>query len=320
MHAKPDLRVLFLLASLSFRLGDRGRYPAFGKTKATPMNQKKLQVLFVSLIFLIYSGCYGTGNEGDLANSVNSSEPDNPNASTTAEMAPRERSQILGTWKVLTIETDGEVVERETPAKYVFTETTMNASGVPFIYRVPNSANPASLDFTHVLPFSKFHPAIYKIQNDVLTLCYATKAGSIRPTEFATKPGDGNQTVTCRRAASPAKFQPEKEINAELANAIREAIDLLENNKIDEYLSRFAPLGILPDKDSDEWETMAEYVESERGAFSKTFRALTKLPATPESTDTEVTFDLSAVSIEGGVSFPEIGFTKRSGQWRLLLN
>ena len=64
---------------------------------------------------------------------------------------------------------------------------------------------------------------------------------------------------------------------------------------------------------------MAEYVESERGAFSKTFRALTKLPATPESTDTEVTFDLSAVSIEGGVSFPEIGFTKRSGQWRLLL-
>ena len=28
MHAKPDLRVLFLLADLSFRLGDRGRYPA----------------------------------------------------------------------------------------------------------------------------------------------------------------------------------------------------------------------------------------------------------------------------------------------------
>ena len=26
MHAKPDLRVPFLLADLSFRLGDRGRY------------------------------------------------------------------------------------------------------------------------------------------------------------------------------------------------------------------------------------------------------------------------------------------------------
>ena len=26
MHTKPDLRVFFLLAGLSFRLGDRGRY------------------------------------------------------------------------------------------------------------------------------------------------------------------------------------------------------------------------------------------------------------------------------------------------------
>ena len=58
MHAKPDLRVFFfLLANLSFRLGDRGRYPA--KPMANLLRARNIIVVLTgSLLYLAMQVCF----------------------------------------------------------------------------------------------------------------------------------------------------------------------------------------------------------------------------------------------------------------------
>jgi uncharacterized protein (TIGR03067 family) len=63
------------------------------------------------------------------------------------------------------------------------------------------SATPRQMDLTTVQHFdqSELHTkAIYKVESDRLTYCVGAP-GQSRPTEFATKSGDGNTLVVLRR-------------------------------------------------------------------------------------------------------------------------
>lgn len=64
-------------------------------------------------------------------------------------------------------------------------------------------ATPNEMDLTTVHHFdqSELHTkAIYKMEGDRLTYCVAAP-GQPRPTEFTTRPGDGNTLVVLRRFA-----------------------------------------------------------------------------------------------------------------------
>jgi uncharacterized protein (TIGR03067 family) len=214
----------------------------------------------------------------------------------------------------VSIETDGQQAADGAGAKFVFTEDTMDVGGIPNWYRLDPTKEPKHLDF-NTEGLQKPHRAIYRLEGDTLTICFATIAGEPRPTKFTTTPDDGTQMVICEQAKAVAGGSANVEFEPSLQKAIDEAIELLEGNQIEEYLERFVPADELRSLKQSDWEETVEYVGSQRTAFLNTFHALPKMKPVMNDSQTEAVFDLSQVHIDNGVPFPRITFVKTNGKW-----
>lgn len=105
---------------------------------------------------------------------------------------------LMGTWKVVSLESDGRAIDVSKTPLHVFKDGKMRMSDSKdtYIYKLDPSKKPATLDFYwEKLGAEETHQGIYELKGDELKWCYATTAGFNRPKEFTGKPGYANQTL-----------------------------------------------------------------------------------------------------------------------------
>ena len=88
-------------------------------------------------------------------------------------------------------------------------KATALREGKPFIAAgtaIDPTKNPMTIDFSYTDGDLKGKAAvgIYKIEDDLLTICRTTPGGT-RPTEFASKPGSGHTLVSYSRQKTVPK-------------------------------------------------------------------------------------------------------------------
>jgi uncharacterized protein (TIGR03067 family) len=118
------------------------------------------------------------------------------------------RQELAGTWQSLTYALDGKKASDEDmkKLKLLFDATgkaTATNEGKVFIAattKINPAAKPMAIDmnFTEGDFKGQTSQGIYKIEDDVLTICRAA-AGKARPTEFASEAGSGQTLMTYRR-------------------------------------------------------------------------------------------------------------------------
>jgi uncharacterized protein (TIGR03067 family) len=124
------------------------------------------------------------------------------------------RKELAGTWQALSYALDGTKASDEDMKKIKLTiDAEGNAAalqdGKVFIAgktKVDPTASPMTIDTTYTEGDIKGKTAlgIYKIEDDVLTICRGGP-DQARPTEFASKAGSGHTLMTYRREKTAAK-------------------------------------------------------------------------------------------------------------------
>jgi uncharacterized protein (TIGR03067 family) len=123
-----------------------------------------------------------------------------------------DQQALQGTWSDLSERFDGAAVPQHL---LVGNRTEFKGSEYIHIYRnefaesgtfrVDPNASPKAIDFMiqkgpHA---GQTQPGIYKLEGDTLTVCTAHPDRPIRPTQFATVPGDGLGLTVLKRASRP---------------------------------------------------------------------------------------------------------------------
>lgn len=277
-------------------------------------------VSLVLAISVCLTGC------SDTTPSVPPEPTENPAAASTDDVVPvgtaetttlsdqNDHDRILGSWRSVLIEKDGQMDPDGEGAKFVFTEDVLNMGGIANWYRMDSSTSPKQLDF-NMEGLERPHVGIYQLDGDKLTICFATTVGRPRPTAFNTVPNDGNQLIVCERSPTQLPESTHNDLEPSLRDAIDEAISVLEQNEIEKYLERFVPADELQTMKQSGWEQTVGYVGTQRQAFLNTFRVLPKLTPKMNDARTEAVFDLSQVHINDGVPFPELRLVKIDGNW-----
>lgn len=223
----------------------------------------------------------------------------------------------MGSWQTVSVEKDGKQDPGGAGGKLVFMEDTMHLGGMAHWYRLKPAQSPKQLDF-NVEGLNTPHLAIYQLEGDMLSICFATLGSAPRPSVFETAPNDGNQLLVCRRVKALLPDAVDVQFDPSLKDAITEGIALLESNEIEKYLERFASPDELRSLKQSRWEETVKHVGSQRDTLLSTFRALLKLKPAMNADGAEAVFDLSQAHIEGSVPMPEMRFRKTDGQWHLL--
>jgi uncharacterized protein (TIGR03067 family) len=118
------------------------------------------------------------------------------------------RKELAGTWQSISYALDGKKTSDEDLAKIKLTfdselQATSARDDQPFIAaasQIDPTAEPMTIDFTYTLGDLKGKTAlgIYKIEDDVLTIC-RSGPGKPRPTEFRSTPGSGLTLMSYKR-------------------------------------------------------------------------------------------------------------------------
>jgi uncharacterized protein (TIGR03067 family) len=232
---------------------------------------------------------------------------------------------ILGSWKILSGERDGKLVQGDSLGKVVFsaTEITLMLSrSFKDQYRLDSAQIPKQLDYCGDLTQTPVQ-AIYELKGDELRICMALRIGEPRPTGFSTKQGDRHELLVCKRVPALAmdplvKADMPVKIDPEIVTAVNEKIALLEANELERFIERtFTPdeqLRVLP-ADRKNW---IELVSKQRDKFLVSFRAALRVPSKLSADRTDVEFDLSAVHVEGGLPLAYLRMNKIQDTWCLV--
>jgi uncharacterized protein (TIGR03067 family) len=249
----------------------------------------------------------------------------NTSPATTVSAAAADKPDaeaLLGSWRLVDVYINGKVNPNLTgkEVKLVFSKDSLHFLFGLNNYQIDPTQNPKHLDFQdragagHSLGL-KFK-AIYKLEEDTLTICYVDAQVAKRPTSFTTSLHDLSQTIVCERLKSISNQPDREDLDLTLKATIDEAVVLLEANEMEKLLER-----ILPEH---QWQRMKQAPKEEldtifasvRQPFLNTFRVLPKIR--PKMTgDAEALFDLAHVHIEGGLFNPLLKFVKVNGQWRM---
>lgn len=224
-------------------------------------------------------------------------------------------ANYIGSWQSERIEQNGKTTPNSAGAKLVFTETELSISGRDHKYQINNQSKPITIDFTTPDQEKPFE-GIIELKAGQLLVCYSTRSENPRPTEFATQDGDGRILFVLKRAEAPAAAD-QNAIPPELLQAIDRAIENLEENHIEAYISDFLAPDELAAIQKSGWEKTLEFVSKQRDKTLATLKALKKMTPALDKDTTRAVFDLSQVAIEGGASFPKMNFRKVDGKWYL---
>lgn len=118
------------------------------------------------------------------------------------------RQELTGTWQAVSYALDGQEASEEDMKRIKLKvdpagQTTALRDDAAFISattRVDTAKNPMAIDLTYTEGDLQGQTAlgIYKVDNDVLTICRAAP-GQTRPAEFASEPGSGHTLMTYKR-------------------------------------------------------------------------------------------------------------------------
>jgi uncharacterized protein (TIGR03067 family) len=124
------------------------------------------------------------------------------------------RQELAGTWQAVSYALDGKKASDEEMKKVqlVFDragKTTALNEGKVFLAsttKIDPAKNPMAIDMTFTEGDLKGQTSlgIYKIEDDVLTICRAAPHNA-RPSEFSSKPGSGQTLMSYRRENSTPK-------------------------------------------------------------------------------------------------------------------
>jgi uncharacterized protein (TIGR03067 family) len=124
------------------------------------------------------------------------------------------RRELSGTWQAISYALDGTKASDEDMKRIKLVidadgHATALRDGKVFIAAATDidpTKTPITIDFSYTEGDIKGKTAlgIYKIENDLLTIC-RTSPGDARPTEFTSKPGSGHTLMTYRRETTPPK-------------------------------------------------------------------------------------------------------------------
>jgi uncharacterized protein (TIGR03067 family) len=124
------------------------------------------------------------------------------------------RRELAGTWQAVSYALDGNKASDEDMKKIKLSidesgKTSASRDGKVFIastIKIDPSNNPMLIDMTYTVGDIKGQTAlgIYKIEDDVLTICRAGP-NHPRPAEFASAPGSGHTLMSYRREKPTAK-------------------------------------------------------------------------------------------------------------------
>jgi uncharacterized protein (TIGR03067 family) len=124
------------------------------------------------------------------------------------------RRELSGTWQAISYALDGTKASDEDMKRIKLVidadgHATALREGKVFIAAATDidpTKTPITIDFSYTEGDIKGKTAlgIYKIENDLLTIC-RTSPGDARPTEFTSKPGSGHTLMTYRRETTPPK-------------------------------------------------------------------------------------------------------------------
>jgi uncharacterized protein (TIGR03067 family) len=111
------------------------------------------------------------------------------------DQADKDKKALQGTWKVASLEKDGQAVpaEKVKDMKFVFKDDTFTLSDGQRTengtFKLDPTKKPKAMDATHGNA-KESAPFIYEIDGDTLKLCWR-KPGGERPKEFTGKGTDG---------------------------------------------------------------------------------------------------------------------------------
>jgi uncharacterized protein (TIGR03067 family) len=132
-----------------------------------------------------------------------------------SEAAKKDQALLQGEWTMVSGSADGESMPEEMARqmKRVCTgnETLTTMGGQPYLkatFALDPSKKPKAIDYEMTGGFTKGQKqlGIYEVDGDTFKSCFA-KPGAARPTEFASKPGDGWTLSVWKRAKEKAPLE-----------------------------------------------------------------------------------------------------------------
>ncbi len=244
------------------------------------------------------------GHDTESAHDL-SPEPPAMQEATPPDSSDHER--ILGSWRSTRYEKDGKVDPTASGAKYVFRKDQLLFHGFPLSYTLDPTQDPKHIN-------GNLH-GIYKLDGNVLTICFATTTPGARPTEFSTAKEDNRQLVVFKRLPLLDPNQPDADFDKTLRAAILQAITLVEQGKTREFLRQFMPPEQLESTGGRETEATIEHVSAQNAAILNSFRGILKITPKIDATGTKATFDLTRTHIEDGLGAPMVKFIKVGDRW-----
>jgi len=238
--------------------------------------------------------------------------------SQLAESLPADHERLLGGWRVVSIQEDGK--DRPTPkglrSKWIFTEDTLTSNRDTVRYTVNVDVTPFQID---LIPEKRAETraAIYAFEGEELHFCLGSESEGERPDSLEAPPDSISQLIVLERLPIVADSWPEIELESSLKVDILAAIDLLENDLMEDFLRELSKPSDYRRMEDDKRSRIAGNLRSERSQFLNTFRALLKLEPTMTEGIEEAVFDLTPVHIEGGLDKPEVRLRKFEGKWRV---
>ncbi len=121
----------------------------------------------------------------------------------------KDEDRLQGTWKVTSIENDGNKVDPKEFANWKLViagdkMTALDSNDVmdEHTFKLDAAAKPAAIDLTLLTGESKGKTmqGIYRIEGDTLTVCVAEPGKKDRPREFRSEPGKSHMLLVFQRA------------------------------------------------------------------------------------------------------------------------
>jgi uncharacterized protein (TIGR03067 family) len=244
-----------------------------------------------------------------------------------------DEKELRGLWHCLEVNENGKAVPKAVAEEEwaVFTDKEVKLSGMDggsrFTYRLDATVTPKRCEMKTVEGEGGL-PAIYKLDGDMLTMCWPMIGGKDTPYPTRFEPGKGVSVKVFQRVKNPPKpsqigpprtlSKEESEVLDSLRKAIRQGVTLLEAKKYMEFIDAMADAetlrGIAGNKSHK--EAVLELMTKRGPTFSKLLGILVEMQPAFDSDRNRATYDIRTVHVDGFLGRPRVTFVNVNGQWR----